>query len=264
MRAYLTLARMAWSTLLIYRGEFLLQLTGVVVQTVALFAVWQAVYAGAAGGEVGGLSWEQMKGYLVVAFLTGALLSSFTDAQIAGPVLHGTVALDLVRPVDYQLSRFALSLGYVVGEVLTVGVMAATLVLAFGGAALPGAGQAGLFLLSLLAVLPLKFGLVYLVGLLCFWTGNFHGLSLARVAVTNILSGALVPIALFPGWLQVLCQLSPFPGIVSTPALIYLGQVRGTGALALIGVQLMWVVVLWGVARPLWNAGVRRLTAHGG
>ncbi|MFI6268540.1 ABC transporter permease [Micromonospora zamorensis] len=264
MRPYLSLARMAWSTLLIYRGEFLFQLAGVVVQTVALFTVWQAVFAGTSGGELAGLSWEQMKGYIFVSFVTGTLLSSFTDVQLAGRVLSGSVALDLVRPIDYQLSRFAESLGYAIGELFIVAVMGSTLLLVFGGAALPDPGLAGLFLLSLLAVLPLKFGLVYLVGLLCFWTGNFHGLSLSRVAVSSILSGALVPIALFPDWLQLLCALSPFPGIVSTPALIYLGEVRGAEALGLIAVQLLWIAVLWGAARLLWNAGVRRITAHGG
>ncbi|WP_344142408.1 ABC transporter permease [Polymorphospora rubra] len=264
MRPYRSLARMAWSTVLVYRGEFLLQLAGVAVQTVALFAVWRALFAADPGGEMAGLSWEQMKAYLFVAFLTGTLLSGFTDGQIAIRVLDGSVALDLVRPIDYQLARFAESVGYLVGELFVVAVMGSVLLVAFGGMPLPDPAQAGLFLLSLLAMVPLKFALVYLVGLACFWTGNFHGLSLSRVAITNILSGALVPIALYPGWLQTICAWSPFPGIVSTPALIFLGQVRGAESAYLIGTQLLWVAVLWIGARLLWRVAVRRLVVHGG
>ncbi|GAB3151978.1 hypothetical protein GCM10027290_42000 [Micromonospora sonneratiae] len=264
MKPYWSLARMAWSAVLVYRGEFLLQLAGVAVQAVALFAVWRALFTGDGGGELAGLSWDQMKGYLFVAFLTGTLMSSFTDGQLAVRVLDGSVALDLVRPIDYQLARFAESLGFLVGELLVVAVMGSVLLMAFGGAPLPDPGQAGLFLLSLLAVVPLKFGLVYLVGLACFWTGNFHGLSLSRVAITNILSGALVPIALYPDWLQLICMLSPFPGIVSTPALIFLGQVRGTEAAYLIGIQLLWIAILWIGTRLLWRVAVRRLVVHGG
>jgi ABC-2 type transport system permease protein len=263
MMPYLRLGRMAWLTLLAYRGEFLLQLAGVAVQTVALLAVWRAVFA-AGDGLVADMSWDQMKAYIFVSFLAGTLLSTFTDQQLAGRVLTGAVSIDLVRPIDYQLSRFAEAMGFLAGELLSVLVMAGLLLTAFGGAAPPAPGQLGLFLLSLLAVLPLKFALVYLVGLFCFWTGNFHGLSLARVAVTNILSGALVPIALFPEWLRLITYLSPFPGIVSTPALIYLGQARGDEALTLIGVQLAWVIALWSIARLLWRAGVRKLTVHGG
>lgn len=263
MIAYIRFSRMAWLTLLAYRGEFMLQLAGVTVQTVALLAVWRAVFAGS-DGVVAAMSWEEMKAYLFVSFLTGTLLSTFTDLQLAGRVLSGEVALDLVRPIDYQLSRFAEALGFAIGEIVSVAVMAAVLLAAFDGAAAPAAGQVGLFVLSVLLVVPLKFGLVYLVGLLCFWTGNFHGLSLTRVAITNILSGALVPIVLFPEWLRLICYLSPFPGIVSTPAAIYLGQATGGRALALIGVQLLWVAVLWGGARMLWRAGVRKLTVHGG
>ncbi|MFI7079280.1 ABC transporter permease [Micromonospora sp. NPDC049903] len=264
MRAYRTLARMAWSTVLVYRGEFLLQLAGVAVQTVALFAVWRALFAADPGGEMAGLTWEQMKAYLFVAFLAGTLLSSFTDGQVALRVLDGSVAIDLLRPIDYQLARFAETIGYLVGELLVVAVMGSVLLLAFGGMPLPDPTQTGLFLLSLLAMVPLKFALVYLVGLACFWTGNFHGLSMSRIAITNILSGALVPIALYPGWLQTICAWSPFPGIVSTPALIFLGQVRGTESLHLIGLQVLWVAVLWIGARLLWRVAVRRLVVHGG
>ncbi|WP_431727069.1 ABC-2 family transporter protein [Verrucosispora sp. TAA-831] len=123
MRAYRTLARTAWSTVLVYRGEFLLQVAGVAVQTVALFAVWRALFAADPGGEMAGLTWEQMKAYLFVAFLAGTLLSSFTDGQVALRVLDGSVAIDLLRPIDYQVARFAETIGYLVGELLVVAVM---------------------------------------------------------------------------------------------------------------------------------------------
>ncbi|MFI6230821.1 ABC transporter permease [Micromonospora echinospora] len=264
MTPYLSLSRMAWSTVLVYRTEFLLQLVGSVVQAVALFAVWRALFAGDADGSLAGLSWEQMKGYLFVSFLTGTILSSFTDGQLALRVLDGSVALDLVRPIDYQLARFAEAVGYLLGELMVVAAMGTVLLLVFGGAPLPDASQAALFLVSLAAVVPLKFALVYAVGLACFWTGNFHGLSMSRIAVTSILSGALVPIALYPQWLQTICAFSPFPGIVSTPALIFLGEARGTAALSLVGVQLLWTVLLWLAARLVWRAAVRRLVVHGG
>ncbi|MEU6074025.1 ABC-2 family transporter protein [Micromonospora sp. NPDC047074] len=265
MRPYVSLARTAWSSLLAYRGEFLLLvLTGGVVQTVGLLAVWRAVYAGSGEDLIGGLTWDQMRGYLLVALLTGTLLGGFTDVALAGRVLSGTVALDLVRPVDYQLARFAEAIGYLLAELLTSAVMIGVLVLVFGGVALPEGTQAVLWLLSLLAVVPLKFALVYTVGLACFWTQNFQGLSMARMAITNIGSGSVAPIALYPEWLQTLCWYSPFPSVVSTPALIFLGKAQGAEAWSLIGTQLIWIVLLWGAARLLWPLSVRKLTVHGG
>ncbi|MFF5182118.1 ABC transporter permease [Micromonospora sp. NPDC000316] len=263
MRAYRAVARVAWSTVLVYRGNFLLQLVGVAVQTVALLAVWRVVLVDGEGNP-SGFTWEEMKAYLLVAFATGTVLSGFTDSLLADRVLSGAVALDLVKPVDYQLARFAEALGYLLAEILSVAVMGAVLVLAFGGIPVPSGVPAVLFMVSLLAVVPLKFGLVYLTGLASFWTENYQGVSLTRVAVTNILSGALVPIALYPEALRWLCQVSPFAGIVSTPALLYLGRVDGAAAVRLILWQLFWALVLWAGARMVFRAALRRLVVHGG
>jgi ABC-2 type transport system permease protein len=174
------------------------------------------------------------------------------------------VALDLVRPLDYQLARFAEALGYLGVELVTVVVVGETLTLSFGGVAMPGGIQAVLFGVSLAAVVPLKFGIVYLTGVVCFWTQNYQGVSWARVAVSGILSGALVPLAFYPPWLRWLCEVSPFPSIVSTPALVYLGRAQGGEAVRLIAVQLGWVAVLWCAARLAWHRGLRQITVHGG
>ncbi|MCA2216673.1 ABC transporter permease [Jidongwangia harbinensis] len=264
MRAHhRTLTRLAWGTVLAYRADFVLQLLGVAVQTVAVIAVWRVVTAGGTGSAAG-LTWDQLKAYLLIAFATGTLMSGFTDWQLAERVLSGNVALELVKPVDYQLARFAEALGYVAGEVVVVLAMGTVLLVAFGGVPVPGGAQAVLFLISLLAVIPLKFGLIYLSGMACFWTESYYGVGVARVAVTNILSGALVPIALYPDWLQALCRLSPFPGIVSTPALVFLGEVGVAEAVRLIAWQFVWIAVLWLGARTVWRLAVTRFSAHGG
>ncbi|MFJ6153610.1 ABC transporter permease [Micromonospora profundi] len=263
MKAYRALARVAWSTVLVYRGNFLLQLLGVAVQTVAVLAVWRVVLSGGTG-DVGGFGWEQIKAYLLVSFATTTILSSFSDALLADRVLSGHVALDLVKPVDYQLARFWEVLGYLVAEVITVIAMGSVLLIAFGGVPVPSGAQAVLFLASLLIVVPLKFGLVYLTGLACFWTENHQGVSMARVAVTNILSGAMVPIALYPGALRWLAEVSPFAGIVSTPAMLFLGRVSGTEGVRLVLWQIVWTVALWLIARLVWRLAVGRLVVHGG
>jgi ABC-2 type transport system permease protein len=264
VRAYLTLARTAGATLYAYRANFALVLLGGVVQAVALFAVWRALLGGADPAAVAGFTWAQMKGYLLVSFAANALLSGYTDLLLAGRVLSGMVALDLTRPLDFQLARFAEALGYLWVELVAVVTVGTGLLLAFGGIPLPTGPQAALFVVSLAAVVPLKFGIVYLTGVACFWTQNYQGLSWARIAVSTILSGSLVPIALYPQWLQTVAQISPFPGIVSSPALIFLGRVRGPEAATLVGWQVAWTVALWVGGRLAWRHGVRQITVHGG
>ena len=81
-----------------------------------------------------------------------------------------------------------------------------------------------------------------------------------------MLSGALVPLSFFPGWLQSVAAVLPFASLASTPGLIYLGQVDGAAARrGSSRIQLVWVVVLWvGGAADLAAARSRQVTIHGG
>ncbi|WP_434444023.1 ABC transporter permease [Lentzea sp. E54] len=261
MKAYRALARATAASALTYRANFLLGLGGVFFQLVALLAVWRVLLA---DSEVQGFTWPQMRGYLLVAFAAGTLVSMQGDFRMAFRIRSGMVALDLVKPVDYQKARFAETLGGVWVEVLVVAVVGgATLVLA-GGVGAPPVPYLMLFVLSMVLLVPLKFLIVYVSTLACFWTENYMGVQWARVAVINLFSGALIPLAYLPGWLAAVAQWSPFAGLTSTPALIFTGHVDGARALTLVAVQLGWVLALWFAARPIWRAAVRRLTVNGG
>jgi len=116
----------------------------------------------------------------------------------------------------------------------------------------------------MLLLVPLKFLIVYVSTLACFWTQNYMGVQWARLAVVNLLSGALIPLVYLPHWLATAAQWSPFAGLTSTPALIFLGRVDVRDGLVLVFVQLAWVLVLWFGARLVWRKALRRLTVNGG
>jgi ABC-2 type transport system permease protein len=215
-------------------------------------------------GPVNGMSWPQMRTYLLVAFACGAVVSLFADFRMAGRIQSGMVSVDLTRPVDYQTARFAETLGGVWIEIGVVVVAWATVIAAFGATDLPGPAQLALFAVSIAAVVPLKFLIVYIAGLTCFWTKNYLGVNWARIAVVNLLSGAMVPLSFFPGWLRILVEYLPFAGVASTPALILTGGLDGAAAVRSIGLQIVWALVLWFGARGVWRVAVRQLTIHGG
>lgn len=262
MRAYRALGRNALRTVLTYRASFVLNQFSAFFQLLALFALWRVLLA--SGESFAGFTWPQMKAYLLIAFTCGVLMSTHGDFRMAWRIRDGMVAVDLTRPVDYQRARFAEALGAGAAECLVVLLVVGGAIALTGPAATPTPAGALLFTLSLLTVLPMKFCIMYLSALLCFWTQNFLGVGLARAAIVSLFSGALVPLVLLPHWLQTAAALLPFSGTTSTPALLYLGRVEGSGALGLLGVQLLWAVGLWWCGRAAWGAASRQLTVHGG
>jgi len=259
--AYVALTRANLRSTLRYRLAFVLGMFGMLFQLVALLAVWRVLLDQA---PLGGFTWPQMRAYLLVAFTCGIIVSQFAEWRMAYRIEDGLVALDLVKPVDFQWARFAEIVGGVLVELLLAAVVWAGVIAVGGPLDLPSPGRLALFALSMLLVIPLKFLIVYLSALTCFSTHHYMGVNWARLAVVSLLSGSLIPLSLFPGWLGEAAMWLPFAGMASTPALVFVGGVDLAEGLRLVALQAGWVVLMWFGARRAFRFAVRQLTVHGG
>ena len=251
---------------LTYRLNFVLGLFAMLFQLFAMLAIWRVLLA--SGTVVGGFDWPQMKAYLLVGFVSGVLVSQFGRLADGQPDLrrHGRARPHQAGGLP-DGARFAEVVGAAWTEVARRGRRSAPASCCSPVRSprprprpRPCCSRS-----SLLAVLPLKFLIVYLTSLACFWTQNYLGVHWARQAVVSLFSGALVPLSFFPGWLQRRrrCCRSP-ASPPPRPDLPRPGRRRGRRA-RLIAIQVVWVLVLW-VRRPadLAAARSRQVTIHGG
>ena len=260
---YLSLMLMAVQALLAYRGTLALNIASNQIWVVVLFFLWQSVYA--ARPEVAGFDWSRMKSYLLLAFAVNALLSFYVEARLINTIRTGQVAVELLRPLDYLTAQLAGAIGAALVEgAFSAGLALGLGLIAFGLPAPASPLAAVLFPVSVALGFLVKFLISYLTGLLCFWTQSAFGLLLTRAAVTNTFSGVLIPLAFFPEPWRTLVGWLPFPTIVATPVGIYLGTVAGAAVWPALAVQTGWAVVLWLLARRLWQPASRSLTVHGG
>jgi ABC-2 type transport system permease protein len=262
MRKYVSLGKMMLAQTIAYPRALLLRLLTQIFSAVALFALWQAIAAHGAG--LGDYTLAEIKAYVSIALLTNMVMT-FAEGSIAWRVLDGSIAMELLKPIDFQRARLAETIGSGVFEAIVATAIIGVFGLVYGGIALPHSPAVWLLVpISLLLSLSIKFGIIYLTGLLCFWTSSALGMTWLRIAIMNLLSGALIPLTFFPPWLRSFAFALPFQGIVYIPASLYLGRSEGQAALQLIGLQLLWVVLLWACGRALWNRAVRQVTIHGG
>lgn len=262
-RKYLSLLKMSMQVSFTYRFNFLINTISGVVFITSLYYVWKAIFAQRA--EMNGLTWDDMQSYLLVVFISNMLLSWYSETAISRRVMDGSVSMDLLKPIDFQKSRLSETIGTSLVEGGIAIIITVVWAFIFTGVRLPpDATSSVLFVVSLILSVLIKFGIVYLAGLLCFYTTSMLGVAWARAAITNLFSGALVPITLFPDWLGTIAKLLPFQGIVAIPAAFYMGELGGMSALREIGIQLFWVVLLWWIGKALWRWSVRQVTIHGG
>jgi ABC-2 type transport system permease protein len=255
------LARTALTNSFGYRGAMLMYAIAKIVTAMALFYLWQAIIA--AGIDMQGYQLNELKIYLLFGLLTNMVLSYTAENRISRKVLDGSIAMDLLRPLDFQATCLAESIGMGLFEGFLGILIVLAVALAFGGVAFPAEPITLILLVvSLLLGLLVKFGVVYLTGLLCFWTESPLGISWMRQAITNLFSGALIPLAFFPDWLRTLAFYLPFQSIVHIPAQLALGRTENLFGLP--AIQIGWVIALFLAGRMLWRLAIRRITVDGG
>ncbi|HEX7761384.1 MAG TPA: hypothetical protein VF459_17900 [Caulobacteraceae bacterium] len=209
--------------------------------------------------------------WLGQAFL--AFLPWSADPEITDMVRSGAVAYERLRPVDTYAWWYVRALAWSIARVLP----RALLMFAFAAAILPlvGLGQWGLappstlqagalFCLSAAGMIVLSAALTMVINIVMVASLNERGINTLAAPFVNVLSGMVVPLAFFPGWLTPILRAQPIAGLVDIPFSIYFGGLAGAQAWAGIGLQFGWTAVLILVGR--WQLGgvMARLQVQGG
>lgn len=260
---YIALGSATFQQRLAQRRVFYMTLAGQMMGLLSLYFVWKVLFSGRGG--VMGFSWPQMQTYLLLTFCANAVLGFHSELMMSARILDGSIAIDLLKPLDYQTARFTEIVATAVIEGACAVAVAVLAGWALGCPLAPADLAHGLFAIVSFALgVWIKFGVVYIAGLACFWTTNGWGISWAQMAISQLFSGALAPLPLLPGWLATLASWLPFQGMIYTPVMIFLGQFDVAASLRAIAFQIAWGFGLWFLARACGSVMMRRVTIHGG
>ena len=263
MRLYWELAVRGFRRAAAYRGA---AISGAITNTFFGFLrayVFVALYTGR--GEVGGYT---LTDALLFTFATqgmAALIELWSWWRIAETVQTGQVATDLSRPVDYQLTWLAQDYGRALFQFaarsmppFVVGVLAFDLVL-------PAAPTGWLALIpSLTLAVTVSFGWRFCLNLTAFWLLDHRGVSGIAILVAMLLSGFLVPLAMFPDSVRTAIYLLPFASMIAIPIDVFLGKLRGADLAAALLLQAFWAVAMLLAGRLMLAVALRKLVIQGG
>jgi len=185
--------------------------------------------------------------------------------ELARRVQTGDVASDLQRPVDVQRAELAQDAGRAGYQLLWRAVPQFLLGLFFFEITIPvEPGRWLLFATSVALAVLVSFGVRFLVNLCAFWLLDYRGPVLLMIAVNLVLSGAIVPLAFFPGVLDTIVRLTPFASMLMAPIDVYVGEPLGGSDAAVLALQLSWALALFVAGRLVLAAGTRKLVLQGG
>ncbi len=189
----------------------------------------------------------------------------FGDSELAERIRTGEVVIDLYRPADLQLWWMATWFGKAAFQVLARGVPPLLLgALAFDLRWPDPLWHWLPFLASIVLATSVGFAIRFCSNLVAFWLLDNRGVEQMLTTVTGFFAGMLLPIGLFPGWLETVARLLPFASLVQLPAELYLGMHSGSEVAIVLGQQLLWAVALLLAGRVILAAATRRVVIQGG
>jgi ABC-2 type transport system permease protein len=263
MRPYQAIFMARFRLLLQYRAAALAGLGTQIFFGVVLVAVMRAFYREA--DAVQPLDVGQVVSYVWLGQAFFSLLPWRGDPDITALVRSGGVAYELLRPVHLYGLWFVRAVAMRTAPVMLRALPLLVLAWAMLGLEPPASAEAaGLWLGALAGAVALSAAFTVLLNLSLLWTLSGEGLTLLMPVVVTLGSGLLLPLPLFPDWLQPLLQVLPFRGLMDAPHRIYLGELAGAQAGAALLHQWLWTAALTLGGMAALRRGLGRLVVQGG
>jgi ABC-2 type transport system permease protein len=259
----MALIKGAFMTWIAYRFSFPLTLVGTLLYMALMYHMWGSIYRNSE--LIHGMSFNQAFVYLALASSLFVLFKTWTDWSISRKILDGSIIVDLIKPLDFQLQMLFRSAGTVLFN-LTVITLPSALVLFFVFKAEINLGIGlAFFPVGLFFAFLISFTIDYIVGLSSFYTESLWGISMTKEIITSVLSGALIPLQFFPETALQVLHLLPFQAIYHIPlTMITSPNLRVSDYLRLLATQAFWVAALFVLSRLFYRKAIQVLAVGGG
>ena len=258
IRRWVSTAWLAGSGAITESPAFLLDYLLRMLRVAVLLALWRIVLGSGAQSPV---ALSSVLSYALLAEVFAEQLHVRTTLSDA--FWQGTITQYFLRPMAL-VAQFAAEMSG--GWVVNLALFSLPMLLAaplFGVSAAPASALAGAtFVLSLALAIVVGLAFDFITAALTvaleqpvwlmFWV---------RQAISVVLSGAVVPLALLPWGLGSWLEWLPFASLAWAPLAIYTGIGDVPRLLAL---QVFWGLVLWPLAGWLWRANREKVVGFGG
>jgi ABC-2 type transport system permease protein len=254
-------AKKAFAREATYRMEVLTEIGSLVLRVYILRSLWTALYAQNAAPL--NLPLHSMITYATVAMLMSLILEVDGTRLIREKVREGTIATDLIKPISVPLYFFSDGFGQTLLHAVLVipSLLCALLLVRIDVPPLPTFCA---FLLAFAVGYGVNFFLNFLMNSIAFWTLETFAAQLIVRWTSDLLSGQIIPLTLFPGIVGRIVFALPFASIYSTPLLIYVGVIPPSQWAVSIAAQMLWLLIFAGLSSLVWRAASNRVVIQGG
>jgi ABC-2 type transport system permease protein len=261
LRAYPTLLRIGFAEAIAYRAEFLVWMLSMTMPLVML-ALMSAV---ASEAPIGRFDSPTFVAYYLVTLIVRQLSGAWVMWEIVREIREGTLALRLLRPIHPLAAHSAESLAAIpLRAAFSAPITLAALWIAGANHVSHDPIVIAAFCVSIAGAWVLNFAVSAMFGTLALYLESSVSIWEIWLGGFMLFSGYLVPLELFPSWLERVARMLPFAYLQAVPVEMLTGLRSRADALR--GLALQWTWAAGAVAGMLlfWRRATRRFAAYGG
>ena len=208
---------------------------------------------------------EQTITYIWLGQALFAMLPFNVGPEIRQIIREGTVAYDLLKPIDLYNFWYVRALAQRTAPPFLRSIPMFIIAGLFFGMQMPASFAAGAaWAVAMVTALLLGVAIQTLMHISTLWTISGEGISRLVPGFAYIFGGLIVPLMLFPEWAQRILLFLPFAGIFDLPSRLYMGILPPEGIFAVLLHQISWLVVLVLIGRYYMSRASRILVIQGG
>lgn len=263
MKAYLSILRIQLATLCQYRAAMIASFGTLIFWGFIKGMILKAFYAESSAMQP--ITLAEGITFIWLGQTLLQLMPWVIDKEVETKVKTGNIIYELARPLDLYNFWYVRALAMRLVPLFMRSVPLYFLALLFFGLSAPISWQAGIgFCLSVLLAAFLSSSMTTMVIISFFWTVSGEGIQRLLPHTSMLLTGLIVPLPLFPQWLQPFLNIQPFRGLVDIPSRIYTGVIPEQQILFYLLFQIAWIAVFVVGGRALLNRAISRMVIQGG
>lgn len=253
---------------LAYKGTFYLYVVCKILGVFVSYYLWRAIFLSSSRDVLGGFTRQEMITYIFISFVCSNMVYISMTTKIGNDVVDGSIAMNLIKPINYKLKLLSESIGELVYKFIVPSIFIwiglEVYRVGFMGLPLTNISNMLLFLLSSILSFMLYFLFEFCFGMLAFYSTYVWGMEIIKNSILSFLTGQLIPLTFFPDVIQRVFDFMPFSSMNYIPVMIYMGKIEGSELYFAIGRQILWIIVLELLSCFLWKKVTRRISVLGG
>ena len=264
MKKYLAIVKNKLQEMFAYRYDIAMYTPGNFLELFFSYLLWTVIFQTA--DVVRGYNYNEMVTYIIVGWIFMFITANYDfEETVSKDIRLGRLTNYLVKPMIYLKYVTMVAIGRVIIAFGFVILQSALYVALFGKNMIVDLDAPKILILLAMVFLAffIKLFFAIIIGMISFWTMEVVGLKDFLNTLARFFSGAYFPLVMLPAVFVKTSIALPFAYTFFVPVQFYLNKISYAEAVRGVGIQIIWIILLYFVAKIIYGFGLKKYEGFG-